>query len=898
MEHVEYTRTILGKGLLGGWQTLAVMLLVLVLAGLALRRDLRKVRRARLARILAGTKLALVLLVACVLYQPSLYVRKTITRPGNLVFLVDDSASMGVVDEPESVSELLDLVEITRGVPLGGRMQAAGEFCRLLDANRRAMQTASKRIDGFVKMLEQGLPRGAATSQEIARMATEFRKIAEGLRRAAGQLRGDMAGLDRYRIPREQQEILRLRAEQLALVGEKIRAIADQLVPLAGGDASSEQFAELRDSLRAADEDSEKTLEQARAVRESLDQAFLDTTDPATARLAREVRKLSRIEILCRVLEKSPNVAALRKAHRVTLMSLTRREPTDTAALAATEASTDFLEPLRKILNDYSRQTVSAIVLFSDGQQNSFAELDAVLRTLRAKGIPLDTVAVGSSRPITDFAIADYRLPVMALRYRRAYVTATVKTAAPKDTPFVVSLREGDKVLASGTFKADGARDCEIALPVAFDRAGHVPVTLAVAPARGADKFAANDQVTDSVPVLAEKLNALVVGDVPSWDVRYLLAAMVDLPVKAECVFTGASDKAPERGGTKGKVPQTPSHWKRYDLVVLAGQPFKGFGEKDADALRDAVRRYGVALIVLPDARGVRGYGDALGKAFGWKDPAPVALRFAPPVADLHVPPLALRPKWLDALAAWRRLAPPERLAGVPAQQVTLLKAAGGTPLLTYGLYGKGRCVLVGLADVWRMRLYDGWRDTGPFAQQLVALALTDPFEGGRRIGLMPALPIVDRPAWLFWRGDEDKPRPVKAFWSMGAAVGAIELQPSAGGTLSGATRFPTALPASLSIPLKDATVTQTVQVRQTLNDENIYFSTNEPLLKSLARRTNGQFARLTELEKLAHAVKPREQVEVRVHEYTLWHYWLILILIVAVATTEYLVRRKAGMVL
>jgi len=65
-----------------------------------------------------------------------------------------------------------------------------------------------------------------------------------------------------------------------------------------------------------------------------------------------------------------------------------------------------------------------------------------------------------------------------------------------------------------------------------------------------------------------------------------------------------------------------------------------------------------------------------------------------------------------------------------------------------------------------------------------------------------------------------------------------------------------------------------------------------------MARATGGQFARLADFPTVASAARPVHQVTVRVFEYSLWHGVPLLVVLVGLVTLEYVLRRKAGMVL
>jgi len=896
MESVEYTYRILGKGLLGPWEAGALTVCLLVAALLLSRAQWRRAPGRAVRAALTAIKVALVLLLGWLLFQPSLFVRQETRRPGLLVLLADDSASMSVRDNPERLSDLLDLVELVEGGAPEGRLTAARDAHRLLDALAPEAQADVAQVDRIIEELENGFPGGPAFRERLAGVSSKWQADAAALSVAFQRLRTETADLGALDLAEDKRSEATTLTDKITFVSEKVQMAGDALAALAGGAVlSAEGIAPARAGMAGALADVRAAAMDAAALRDLLDEAFLAAAAESVQARCKALEGLSRLELVVRLIQDAPALGKLARKHRVRVRAAAAGAETETNALRADAQSTDFFLPLRTILNEHSRDVVTGIILFSDGRQNSFADLGGVLEALRARSIPVHTVAVGSSRQARDLALVDYRLPSLCAAGREAVLTVLVRTAVPKGTPFRVTVASAGRPASEAACAADGSLEQLVAVAVKPETPGAVPLTISVLAGEEMDEFPGNNSASDVLKVSDGRARCLIVADVPTWDVRYLLHAVGALPVRVETVLACASPKGPPRGSGAGKVPESVKQWAHYDLIVLAGAPFAGFSDKDAKAIHAAVAEKGCGLLLVVPSQDGPGYAGPLAAAFGW--PAPGgggAGEFVAPASLLHVPPLAVRPRVLDAAAVWRRVTPPRRLARVPQQGAVLLRDASGGPVLSYGIYGKGRCVLLGLGDAYRMREFDGRGAAARFFEETAALALCPPDEAA--LQLLPRRPVEGQDTFVFVPGAEGAAPALS--WKQAEKTGAVQLAACAGGALVGTASFPAAGAASFAIERGGAQAQVQTEVLPALSVENVDLSMDVPLLEQVARETGGRFARLADFEAVADGIKPQQQVQVRVFEHSLWHGVLFLVLVVGLITLDYVLRRKAGMVL
>lgn len=225
--------------------------------------------------------------------------------------------------------------------------------------------------------------------------------------------------------------------------------------------------------------------------------------------------------------------------------------------------------------------------------------------------------------------------------------------------------------------------------------------------------------------------------------------------------------------------------------------------------------------------------------------------------------------------------------------------------MASFGLHGKGRCVFLGLGEMHRLRDFtgddgdgpSGWRDARTFVAGMAINAARDPFaaRGEGRFALLPDLPTAGAPARVYVRDPGGPGEDAELRWKQNEGSGTLRLD-AADAFLTGAFRPPE--PGALELSGGGLVARVVVPVRPGLCAENVHFGTDEKLMRAISRYTGGRSVSPEGFGSLVASIRPREQVEVRVHEYSLWHSVWMLLAVVGLVTTEYCLRRRAGMVL
>ncbi|MBV8820108.1 MAG: hypothetical protein JO022_17220, partial [Acidobacteriaceae bacterium] len=209
---------------------------------------------------------------------------------------------------------------------------------------------------------------------------------------------------------------------------------------------------------------------------------------------------------------------------------------TDPERIAKTEGlmgaapATRLGDTLERVLNESSSLPLGAMVLLSDGADNSGGINLQTIAALRRQNIPVHTVGFGRQHPARDIEIGEAVIPARALPQSRLTALVTLQSygLAGQKTKLVV--RDGAKVLASQdvTLKGDGVLQTE---SVVFNVGQAGPKTLEIAAAAvSGENNALNNKLTRLVNVEARKPRILYIDGEPQYEYKFVRRAMDDNP--------------------------------------------------------------------------------------------------------------------------------------------------------------------------------------------------------------------------------------------------------------------------------------------------------------------------------------------------------------------------------
>ncbi len=622
--------------------------------------------------------------------------------------------------------------------------------------------------------------------------------------------------------------------------------------------------------------------------------------------------------------------------------------------------STRIGDSLKQLSEETSDLPIGAVVLLSDGDDNSGGIGADAINSLRARHIPVHTVGFGRERAGHDVeledvvvaprALADSRLAVSITLHQRGYAGAKINLTV-RD----VSGGQG-KVLASRTISLgrDGNSQTETLM---FDIGGAGARTLQIAavPLRG-EENTANNALTRVVNVGSEPRRILYIEGEPRWEYKFIRQAEEDdRLVQIASMVRTSENKIYRQGISDPKeiadgFPSRPEDLFVYQGLIIGSVEAGYFTPSKQELIREFVDRRGGGLLLLG---GQFALADGAWRASNLTDLLPTTLptqagtfhREADPKNGTTHTTAELAPAGMDSVitrlvddpvanaAKWKKLpylmdyedpGTPKAGAAVLANMIT--PEGRKLPLLITENFGRGRTAIMATGGSWRWQMSAPLGDTAHdlFWQQLLRWLVSD--TPGHVAASVPAQMLFDNGAVTLTaevRDQQYNPAP-------DARVEAHILGPSGVSALVEMTPVPGSpgqFQATWSAPragsyLTEVTAQRNVPVNGPNNDpgpntgtvkelgrevltfqrmdgvaENFHTEQNRDLLERLAAQTGGQYWKPADLGKLAGAISFSDAgVTVRETK-DLWDLPLVFLVLLLLRFSEWWLRRKWGIV-
>jgi uncharacterized membrane protein len=394
--------------------------------------------------------------------------------------------------------------------------------------------------------------------------------------------------------------------------------------------------------------------------------------------------------------------------------------------------TTDITGALDEIARRSSGMPLSGIVLATDGASNVSRDLDATLRELRARDIPVFTVGVGDTARPLDAELTRINVPRRVLVGSRANIDAFVSLSGYGATKVLMNVREDGRAIKTEEFNLRGNDTQAVNLEITPSTTGFHRYTVEITPLDG-EVTIDNNRQDALVEVISGPLRILHVEGEPRWELGKIRES---LSLTEKNVAVGTLQRTGEskfyRQGVSGDqelvagFPKTEEELFAYDGLVLGSVEASFFTTEQLRNIEAFVARRGGGLLAL----GGRLSFDA-GKYKGTliDDLLPLALEgrkvddaesYTPvykaqltgagqahPITRLNEDRAASQKTWNDL--------PPisisESLKSVKPGATVLLEgkragaASPAVPLLAQQKYGRGQTLAFTATDSWRWRM-------------------------------------------------------------------------------------------------------------------------------------------------------------------------------------------------
>jgi uncharacterized membrane protein len=618
--------------------------------------------------------------------------------------------------------------------------------------------------------------------------------------------------------------------------------------------------------------------------------------------------------------------------------------------LHADGSSTRLGDGLKQLSDETSDLPIGAVVLLSDGDDNTGGVSVDAISSLRARHIPVHTVGFGRERAAHDVELEDAVIAPRALADSRLAAKITFRQRGYAGSKLTLTVRDVStgqvKALASRAISlgADGNLQTETLM---FDVGSAGAKTLQIAAALlPGEENTANNTLTRVVNVSSEPRRILYIEGEPRWEYKFIRQAEEDDRMVQIVSMVRTSENKIYRQGIAGPqeladgFPSRPEDLFGYQGLIIGSVEAGYFSPAKQELIREFVDRRGGGLLLLG---GQFSLADGGWNASNLTDLLPTTLptqaetfhreadprngtthtlaELAPAGADniitrLVDDPAANTEKWkkLPYLMDYEDPGTPKPGATVLANMIT--PEGRRLPLLITQNFGRGRSAIMATGGSWRWQMSSPLGDTAHdlFWQQLLRWVVSD--APGHVAASASNQMLLDNGAVMLTadvRDPQYSPAPT-------AKVEAHILGPSGVSALVEMTPVPDSpgqFQAAWSAPRIGSYLTEitaqrndpgTGTVKELGRDvltfqrmdgvaESFHTEQNRDLLEHLAAQTGGQYWKPADLSKLAASI-PFSEGGVTVRETKdLWNLPLVFLVLILLRFSEWWLRRKWGIV-
>lgn len=627
-------------------------------------------------------------------------------------------------------------------------------------------------------------------------------------------------------------------------------------------------------------------------------------------------------------------IDALRKKFQVKLYRMgARLEPiAGTAALQGSEAATHIGDAVRQAVGEAATLPVGAVVLVTDGADNSGGIDTETASDIRRYRIPIHSIGIGRERLQRDLEVTGVEVAQRAISDSRLTAMVSYRQAGFAGRKAKLAVRDGGKLVASReiTLKADGAAATE---PVVFSAGAAGAKTLQVGvELLDGEENAGNNAVSRVVNVESRKPRVLYIEGEPRWEMKFIRRAIEeDKNIELTSIVRTTQNKFYRQGIRNTKeledgFPAKVEELFEYEGLIIGTVEAAYFTPAQQDLIKEFVDRRGGGLLVLG--------GRASLSDGGWNrstmaDLLPVTLterkgtfHREPAVSELTAQGReslicrleedpdknVARWKALPYLADYQESGVPKPGAVVLAELVPTSK--GRFPLLVTQNYGRGRVALFATGGSWRWQMLQDSKDKTHemFWQQLIRWIASD--SPGRAV-LSSDRTVLEDSSKIKFRVEARDPNyspvqdatvTVRLLGPEGIADEAV-LRPDAAQTGVYQGEWSAPKPGSY---LAEAVARRGAEEigrdvltfqRQDGVAENFRVEQNRELLEKLAQQTGGSYHRPAETSQLLDEISLSEAGLTVRENRDLWDMPFFLLLLACLLGGQWLLRRKWGMI-
>jgi uncharacterized membrane protein len=601
--------------------------------------------------------------------------------------------------------------------------------------------------------------------------------------------------------------------------------------------------------------------------------------------------------------------------------------------LNAAGTATHIGDSLKQVVADAASLPIGAVVLLSDGADNSGGIDLETISEVRRQRIPVHTIGFGREKMQHDVELTGVETPARALPDSRLSATVAFRQHGYAGQKAKIFIRDGGKVLAAHdiTFKADGVDQIENILFNAGPK-GVKAIDVAIDPLP-TEENQRNNKLTRLVNVDNRTPRILYMEGEPRWEFKFLRRAVEDdKSIHLATILRTTQNKiyvqddhgdAPKT--LKDGFPTRVEDLFEFDGLILGSVDAPYFTATQQQMMKDFVDRRGGGLLFLGgrDSLSDGGYARSVlndvlpvklpdRKNTFVRDPANVELTAEGRdslITRLEEDPQKNVERWKKLPYLMNFQDAGQKKPGAVVLVDAMPTSVGRLPLLTIQNYGRGRTAVFATAGSWRWQMLQPVADKTHemFYSQLLRWLVN---ETPRKLMVSTPRQMLNDESLVKLRADVRD----KAF--LAAADATVEAHILGDGTSETVTMHPDALDAGVytadwTIPKSGSYVVE-VTAHRGVEDlgrdvitfrrddgvaENFHVEQNRELLEKLSSETGGKYYKPEDAQKLGKDINYSEAgITVR-ETRDLWDMPVIFLLLLMLRSGEWMLRRRWGVI-
>ncbi|NIA21424.1 MAG: hypothetical protein GWP05_05535, partial [Anaerolineaceae bacterium] len=279
----------------------------------------------------------------------------------------------------------------------------------------------------------------------------------------------------------------------------------------------------------------------------------------------------------------------------------------DLAAIVPGGKRTAVTQAIEAVLEQLAGQTLTGIVLLSDGQSTVPADTRKLEQIIG--DVQILTVGLGSTSRAKDAeilrVIAEQRAFINEELPLRVELKQTGFAGREVELELTVKGRPEMTVTKPVTLQAEGRKQA-VELRVKPEQAGKYEMEVTLKPLPGESDEQNNVSLPFEVEVLDRKLKVLIIEDLPRWEYQYMKNALQRDPTVLVSVLLHSADVmfAPEGDLPIRSFPESREKLFEYDVIVIGDVDRRMFSGQQMAWIDEFVRIKGGGLILLAGDRG------------------------------------------------------------------------------------------------------------------------------------------------------------------------------------------------------------------------------------------------------------------------------------------------------